>query len=89
MSIIAIMQRSHHSFSKGWCPFVSGHIESLYLVLPASPAERRRLASCDSGVAEAISIGRYNEWANRRESIGFCNQRPESPVWPALYTLTL
>ena len=58
-------------------------VEPLYPVLPASPAERRRLASCDSGAAEAISIGRYNEWANRRESIGFCNQRPESSVWPA------
>jgi len=58
-------------------------IESLYLVLPASPAERRRLASCDSDAAAAISIGRYNEWANRRESIGFCNQRPESLVRPA------
>lgn len=84
MSIIAIIRRSHHSISQRSVPICQcERIGSLYLVLPASLAERRRLASCDSGAAQAISIGRYNEWTNRRESIGFCNQRPESLVWPA------
>lgn len=89
-SIIAIIPRSHHSFPKGRRPFVSANAPNLSLSLPlyfsalaAPPAERRRLASCDSGAADAISIGRYNEWVNRRESTdrcGFCNQRPESPA---------
>lgn len=89
MNIIAIIRtESPLNFPKVGT-HLSGrtHRISIFRVLPASPAERWRLASCDSDAAQAISIGRYNEWANRRESIGFCNQRPESLVWPARASL--